>query len=645
MDKDSLKTEILNKFNESSEKTLFKLRNIIETTVASKKKIRFDVSLITSHFKQYVSLKELIDEKRAESIVDSILDQRFGESSRAKRQREPKKSTPEPSKKKKSDVEKPTKLSSSEDLGVYLAIDYYKNPSDKKDPIIGDRHEFEKKTSFGSHNVLIYLIVCNLLIAVKSRNSEVFSIYKNLLQKYLVSKLSLGGTSDKDFKDEHKSSKSHTIYSSTIGEIETRDFLLKLVTKAHPKIQELNTKYNLYTSYQTTPSSYYYFTSYTQYLKFIIASSYLSNNSNPVETVISNILWHMNEIINDQISDSEYYKGLLVKNIREQQCCYICGFKLNYDSNHSFKNMQIDHIIPEAVAWVTGVIHTPYNYELAHQPCNGSKSNSLPISISDIMIDEELKIRLQSIKPKLEFDESIIEQYSKEITEVFKKLPLELQTQENYSIIVERAKSKLNMQRGGLKTLNFDKLILTERKSVKLTIIELYSLLNEYIISKNYYAIGILLELIKYFNLVDDIIGTRHHKSHIMTGGMSDAVFNKIQAYFRSFSNKGGDNYKNLQRILNPTDISNCDKKIQEIRSTKDEVAKGQLIERNTVCMMDETRANYYINRIILFNEFSNNLYQLYKTQKGYQSYTDFIVERFQRLMNFNANKGLTFFD
>ena len=113
-----------------------------------------------------------------------------------------------------------------------------------------------------------------------------------------------------------------------------------------------------------------------------------------------------------------------------------------------------------------------------------------------------------------------------------------------------------------------------------------------------------VFDLIKFFYIVLDIYNSQKVKH--LGGGVVD---DKIKSFFNTFNNKA----RNLKDHKEYMDIN--------------------------------TRLKFFKERIILLMEFSFLLYEEYKPTKGYNNYSDFIVDRVQKILNYGSDATLTFYD
>lgn len=516
----------------------------------------------------------------------------------------------------------------------------------KKQLILGTRKDFESKTIFNTKNVLFLSYVYEVLLAFRSNTEK---LYYDALW-YLLSEVPTV-TSLRTIKDTSK--------DITYNNINT--FLNSNITSF---ISPYNYKFHLtydarrdrffssfaFADFKTTKErnqTYYNFQSFNEYIKFglLYRLNSLIPSSNR-ELINANIQFY-NYIFTDNTIN---YKNVAIEysdpkeNDYESNCqiCYLCGKRLHYEEHTERKKLlgaHIDHIVPLAIAWITGIIHCPVNYIYVHASCNESKNNKVPFPDIEIQDYPNLRERLDHLVSTVS-DDVILSNVADAVLELIKGMPKHLQTPKSIQKLNEdiikkyeesikkqnppskpsRAVPKLRVSKktsfhkfnprskskkgGRIPSVDFTKAIdlqgslsIYKNNQIKNAIKRLEGILD----IKNGY---ILYDLIKFFYMVSDIYNLKVTKKQV--GGSK--IDESIETFFEKFD----------AVVLN--------------------------IEDKKEYMDKEDRGIFFKERIVLLMEFSFLLYEQYKQSKNYSNYSDFIVDRAQHMLNYSTNNTLTFF-
>lgn len=508
---------------------------------------------------------------------------------------------------------------------------YQKN----KKLILGARKDFESKTVFNTKNILFLSYVYEVLLAFKSNDPKLYYAVLWYVLSEIPTVTSL--RTDKDISKDTTYQEIDKFLNSSIDSfISPYDYKFSLTYDASRDVL-----LSSFADFKTTKEGkkiYYNFQSFNEYIKFglLYRLNSLIHSSNK-EIINANTEFY-NYIITDNTINYknvaiEYSPYIKDKDYESNcQICYLCGKRLHYEQHTQRKKLlhaHIDHIVPLAIAWITGIIHCPVNYIYVHASCNESKNNKVPFPDIKIQDYPDLQKRLDGLVSTVSED-VILSNIADDVFELIKKIPQHLQTPENIEIINKKIlkkyeedikkqnppskalptpKSRFNpigkSKKGGrIPSLDFTKAIDLQgslsRYKINLitnTIKRLEGLLD----IKNGY---ILYDLIKFFYIVLDIYNLKQTKKQV--GGAK--IDESIEGFFEKFD---------------AIDSNLKDKK--------------EYMDR-------EDRAIFLKERIVLLMEFSFILYEQYKESKNYSNYSDFIVDRAQHMLNYSTNRTLTFF-
>jgi len=514
-----------------------------------------------------------------------------------------------------------------------------------------DRNEIEKKTIIKTSRASIIMQIATSIIAFKGRNNELFKISNYFIDKnFNINDIADGSTSTKS---------KHSKYNLRLQNFVLTEDSLDKFNSTRLSFYNSNTHKDLLMVYNNLFSLYgsitgkknsiiYYFSESNQYFKFILAYYYLSYIPSPNEhyIVLMTVLEHYNKFINDRNITSELCNALSIKykmksfeieaagessKKRKSEnkktvmadfalpCCFLCGKFLEYKTlTEDFDNKATEHIIPVAIAWIVGAIHSPFNYEYSHKVCNSIKSNNFPITIDDIVMETEernaLKRLIENTKINISFDD-IKEELVDKLVATLDGIPAEFKTPENYKNIIKLLKEKfINEHSAHSGGRSRDDSAEMYEKTIMMNV--LLSKLKIAVKNKSAFEAMVLLELIKYFTIVSKC--KKMHKYKI-SGGTDE-----ITKYFESFC------------------PSNTYSSVSQNNLRYEENAPGVAPYMST-----SDRVNYYKYRIIRLDEASHILHEKTNEVKNeMKSYEEFIIERYQRILNFHIRKnGISFYD
>jgi hypothetical protein len=316
--------------------------------------------------------------------------------------------------------------------------------------------------------------------------------------------------------------------------------------------------------------------------------------------------------------------------------CYLCGKEVHT------KKYEIEHILPNTISYITGVINFPLNYSYSHPECNKAKDYYIPTLKYEIPNKVELKNYaielnelLDNVKQELNLD-ILNDDIARKIYKQFiQKLPVSAKQIENikkitdkvYEIAERANKGKQQMQEGGLYqtqtknirdiTENFVKNLNKKTTQLKISnltkILQLNNTIKE--LSKmlmkesNEIKREILKDLLNYIETVYSILNGRRN-----TYGGNQQVGDKknYEAFFKFFS---------------------LDDSMEDTR-TKNYFPNEETYRTLPTIMTVNERIKFYKARLIVLNDFSFQLCNAY----NFPNYTAFIVSRYNECVNLNFN-------